>query len=130
MSPPKPPAEILETRMGSPERPLGRRARDRARGDRVAGRQTRLGVLHRQDHARPDGREGARERAAGGQRLGVHARGAPPEGPALGLAAVVDVAFGGAVAPTLAFVTKETKLSKDERAALRALLDGMEGDDE
>src|SRR3954452_1427358 len=43
---------------------------------------------------------------------------------------LVDVAFGGAVAPTLAFVTKETKLSKKERAALRALLDKMEGADE
>ena len=43
---------------------------------------------------------------------------------------LVDVAFGGAVAPTLAFVAKETKLYKDERAALRALLDKMEGDDE
>src|SRR4051794_21223023 len=43
---------------------------------------------------------------------------------------LVDVAFGGAAAPTLAFVAKETKLSKNDRAALRALLDGMEDDDE
>ena len=34
----------------------------------------------------------------------------------------VDVAFGGAVAPTLAFVAKETKLTREERLELRALL--------
>jgi len=34
----------------------------------------------------------------------------------------VDMAFGGAVAPTLAFVAKETRLSKEERQELRALL--------
>jgi BlaI family penicillinase repressor len=34
----------------------------------------------------------------------------------------VEVAFGGAVAPTLAFVAQESKLSKEERAKLRALL--------
>jgi BlaI family penicillinase repressor len=38
----------------------------------------------------------------------------------------VDVAFGGAVSPTLAFVAKESKLSKQQRAELRALLAGME----
>jgi BlaI family transcriptional regulator, penicillinase repressor len=42
----------------------------------------------------------------------------------------VDVAFGGAVAPTLAFVAKETKLSKEERAELRALLEALEKGDE
>ena len=39
---------------------------------------------------------------------------------------LVDVAFGGATAPTLAFVAKETKLSRRERAELRALLDDLE----
>lgn len=34
----------------------------------------------------------------------------------------VDVAFGGAVAPTLAFVARETKLSKKDRSELKALL--------
>jgi len=34
----------------------------------------------------------------------------------------VDMAFGGAVAPSLAFVAKESKLSKEERSELRALL--------
>jgi BlaI family transcriptional regulator, penicillinase repressor len=43
---------------------------------------------------------------------------------------LVDVAFGGAVAPTLAFVARETNLSREERSALRALLDRMEDDDE
>ena len=43
---------------------------------------------------------------------------------------LVEVAFGGAVAPTLAFVAKESKLSKRERADLRALLERLEGDDE
>jgi predicted transcriptional regulator len=43
---------------------------------------------------------------------------------------LVDVAFGGAVAPTLAFVARESKLSRKERAELRALLDNMESDDE
>jgi BlaI family transcriptional regulator, penicillinase repressor len=43
---------------------------------------------------------------------------------------LVEVAFGGAVAPTLAFVAKESKLSRKERAELRALLDGMESQDE
>ena len=38
----------------------------------------------------------------------------------------VDVAFGGAAASTLAFVAKQTKLSRAERAELRALLDRME----
>lgn len=42
----------------------------------------------------------------------------------------VDVAFGGAVAPSLAFVTKEARLSKQERAALKKLLDGIEDDHE
>ena len=41
----------------------------------------------------------------------------------------VDVAFGGAVAPTLAFVAKETRLSKEQRAELRALLAKLEEDD-
>jgi BlaI family penicillinase repressor len=39
---------------------------------------------------------------------------------------LVDVAFGGAVAPTLAFVARESKLSRKERAELRALLDRLE----
>jgi BlaI family penicillinase repressor len=43
---------------------------------------------------------------------------------------LVDVAFGGAVAPTLAFVAKESKLTKQERSELRALLDRLEADDE
>jgi BlaI family transcriptional regulator, penicillinase repressor len=42
----------------------------------------------------------------------------------------VDVAFGGAVAPTLAFVAKESKLTKQERAELRAVLEQLENDDE
>lgn len=41
----------------------------------------------------------------------------------------VDVAFGGAVAPTLAFVAKESKLTRQQRAELRALLDRVEEDD-
>jgi BlaI family transcriptional regulator, penicillinase repressor len=41
----------------------------------------------------------------------------------------VDVAFGGAVAPTLAFVAKETRLTKEQRAELRALLAKLEEDD-
>jgi BlaI family penicillinase repressor len=43
---------------------------------------------------------------------------------------LVDVAFGGAVAPTLAFVARESKLSKKERAELRSLLDNLEKGDE
>lgn len=43
---------------------------------------------------------------------------------------LVDTAFGGAVTPTLAFVTKEARLGASERKALRALLDAMEDDDE
>jgi predicted transcriptional regulator len=43
---------------------------------------------------------------------------------------LVDVAFGGATAPTLAFVAKETKLSRRERAELRALLDQLEQQDD
>jgi BlaI family penicillinase repressor len=43
---------------------------------------------------------------------------------------LVDVAFQGALAPTLAFVTRDSKLSKKERAELRALLDRLEDDDE
>src|SRR3954453_7528238 len=39
---------------------------------------------------------------------------------------LVDVAFGGAVAPTLAFVAKEGKLSRQERAELRAVLDRLD----
>jgi predicted transcriptional regulator len=42
----------------------------------------------------------------------------------------VDMAFGGAVAPTLAFVAKETRLTKPEREELRALLRKLEADDE
>jgi BlaI family transcriptional regulator, penicillinase repressor len=42
----------------------------------------------------------------------------------------VDVAFGGAVAPSLAFVAKESKLTKQERAELRSLLDQLEKTDE
>jgi BlaI family transcriptional regulator, penicillinase repressor len=42
---------------------------------------------------------------------------------------LVDVAFGGATAPTLAFVAKETKMSRRERAELRALLDRLEQQD-
>jgi predicted transcriptional regulator len=43
----------------------------------------------------------------------------------------VDMAFGGAVAPSLAFVAKETeKLSKHERAELRALLDQIDATDD
>jgi BlaI family penicillinase repressor len=40
----------------------------------------------------------------------------------------VDMAFGGAVAPTLAFVAKETKLSKEERQELRSLLRKVESE--
>ena len=43
---------------------------------------------------------------------------------------LVDTAFGGAVAPTLAFATKDSRLDAEERKALRALLDGMEDGDE
>ena len=44
----------------------------------------------------------------------------------------VDMAFGGAVAPTLAFVAREAKLSKEDRVELKALLRQLEteGDDE
>jgi BlaI family transcriptional regulator, penicillinase repressor len=42
----------------------------------------------------------------------------------------VDVAFGGAVAPSVAFVAREAKLSKAQRTALREALDRIEGDDE
>ena len=35
----------------------------------------------------------------------------------------------GAVAPTLAFVARESKLNRRERAELRALLDQLEKDD-
>ena len=41
---------------------------------------------------------------------------------------LVDVAFGGASAPTLAFVAKETRLSRRDRAELRALLDQLDAD--
>jgi hypothetical protein len=34
----------------------------------------------------------------------------------------VDVAFGGALAPTLAFVAREARLSREDRQELRALL--------
>jgi BlaI family penicillinase repressor len=46
---------------------------------------------------------------------------------------LVDVAFGGAAASTLAFVARETKLNAADRAELRALLeklDSEEADDE
>lgn len=44
----------------------------------------------------------------------------------------VDVAFGGAVAPTLAFVARETRLGKEDRQELKALLRALdaEGADE
>ena len=42
----------------------------------------------------------------------------------------VEVAFGGAVAPTLAFVAKESHLSKQQRSELRAILEELENDDE
>ena len=42
----------------------------------------------------------------------------------------VDSAFGGALAPTLAFVAEESKLSPEERASLQAMLEKMEADDE
>jgi BlaI family penicillinase repressor len=44
----------------------------------------------------------------------------------------VDMAFGGALAPTLAFVAKESRLSKADRQELRALLRQLdrEGGDE
>jgi BlaI family penicillinase repressor len=42
----------------------------------------------------------------------------------------VDVAFGGAVAPSLAFVAKESKLTKQERAELRTILEQLEKGDE
>ena len=40
----------------------------------------------------------------------------------------VDVAFGGAVASSLAFVAKESKLSRADREALKRALDEMEDD--
>jgi BlaI family penicillinase repressor len=43
---------------------------------------------------------------------------------------LVDVAFGGAAAPTLAFVARDTKLSRRDRAELRALLDQLEKQDD
>ena len=42
---------------------------------------------------------------------------------------LVDVAFGGAIAPTLAFVARDTKLSRRDRAELRALLEQLEKQD-
>ena len=42
----------------------------------------------------------------------------------------VDVAFGGAMAPSLAFVARESKLTRQERAELRSLLEKMEKGDE
>ena len=42
----------------------------------------------------------------------------------------VDMAFGGDVAPTLAFAAKESRLSKEERTKLRALLERLEDDHE
>ena len=42
----------------------------------------------------------------------------------------VDSAFGGAIAPTLAFVAEESSLSPDERASLRSLLAKLEDDGE
>jgi BlaI family penicillinase repressor len=42
----------------------------------------------------------------------------------------VDTAFGGAVAPTLAFVAEESGLGPVEKAALRALLDKLEEQDD
>jgi BlaI family penicillinase repressor len=43
---------------------------------------------------------------------------------------LVDVAFGGAIAPTLAFAARDTKLSRRDRAELRALLDQLEKQDD
>jgi BlaI family transcriptional regulator, penicillinase repressor len=40
----------------------------------------------------------------------------------------VDMAFGGAVAPTLTFVARETRLSKDDREELKALLRQLESE--
>lgn len=40
----------------------------------------------------------------------------------------VDVAFGGAVAPSLAFVAKEAKLSRADREKLKKALDDMDDD--
>jgi predicted transcriptional regulator len=42
----------------------------------------------------------------------------------------VDVAFDGAVAPTLAFVAREARLSRQDREALRKMLAEMEDEDE
>jgi hypothetical protein len=43
----------------------------------------------------------------------------------------VDMAFGGSAAPALSFVARESKLSKQERAQLRAEIAGaQENDDE
>ena len=39
---------------------------------------------------------------------------------------LVDVAFGGVTASTLTFVTKEAKLTREDRAELRALLDRLD----
>lgn len=38
----------------------------------------------------------------------------------------VDMAFGGAIAPTLAFVARETRLSKEDRLELKELLRRLE----
>jgi BlaI family penicillinase repressor len=43
---------------------------------------------------------------------------------------LVDVAFGGATAPTLAFVARETRLTRREREHLRALLDQLEAQED
>src|SRR4029453_14263597 len=42
----------------------------------------------------------------------------------------VDTAFGGAVAPTLAFVAEDSGLTPEQKAALRTLLDKLEGKDD
>jgi len=41
----------------------------------------------------------------------------------------VDMAFGGAVAPTLAFVTREARLSREDRQELRELLRRLDAED-
>src|SRR5215213_987983 len=42
---------------------------------------------------------------------------------------LVDVAFGGASASTLAFAARETRLSRQDRDQLRALLDALEDEE-
>jgi BlaI family penicillinase repressor len=42
----------------------------------------------------------------------------------------VDMAFGGAVAPSLAFVAREARLSREDRQELRALLEKLDEEGE